>query len=125
MCSTSQSQSTSPITAYRSLGYGTHTWPREPQLVDFKAQLSPESGDMDIVRQSAKRGRRLRVLGEALAAVLVISVPGSAITLPDATAPKLTTLYSFPGGGGGGFLEAGLILNPTTGVLYGTTADGG
>jgi uncharacterized repeat protein (TIGR03803 family) len=64
------------------------------------------------------------MLSNALAVVLAISVPCSAATEP-ASAPTLATLYSFPGGGGGGFLEAGLVLNSTTGVLYGTTADGG
>lgn len=80
---------------------------------------------MDIVRQSPKRARRLRILGEALATVWIVSVPCGAVTVPAATAPKLTTLYNFPGGGGGSFLESGLVLNPSTGALYGTTADGG
>jgi uncharacterized repeat protein (TIGR03803 family) len=64
------------------------------------------------------------MLSGVLAMVLAISVPCSAGTVPE-TGPALTTLYSFPGGGGGGFLEAGLVLNSATGVLYGTTADGG
>ena len=79
---------------------------------------------MDIVRQSAKRARPLPMLSGVLAMVLVISVPCSAGTVP-ATAPALTTLYNFPGGGGGSFLEAGLLLNSKTGVFYGTTAEGG
>jgi uncharacterized repeat protein (TIGR03803 family) len=65
------------------------------------------------------------MLSDALAMAMVILVPCSAATLPPATAPTLTTLYSFTGSPGGGFLEAGAILNSTTGVLYGTTADGG
>jgi uncharacterized repeat protein (TIGR03803 family) len=65
------------------------------------------------------------MLGDALAMVLAISVPCGAVTVPEAAQPKLTTLYSFPGGGAGGFVEAGLVLNSTSGVLYGTTADGG
>ena len=79
---------------------------------------------MDIVRQSTKRARPLPMLSGVLAMVLAISVPCSAGTVP-ATAPALTTLYNFPGGGGGSFLEAGLIRNSTTGVFYGTTAEGG
>src|ERR1700683_1508979 len=93
--------------------------------VDFGVRISPESGDMDIVRPSTTCARWLRILSNALAMVLAISVPCSAATESPATAPTLATLYSFPGGGGGGFLEAGLVLNSSTGVLYGTTADGG
>jgi uncharacterized repeat protein (TIGR03803 family) len=80
---------------------------------------------MDIVRQSTYGARRLRMLGDALAMALAILVPCSAATVPAATAPVLTTLYSFPGSPGGGFLQAGAVLNSTTGVLYGTTSDGG
>jgi uncharacterized repeat protein (TIGR03803 family) len=79
---------------------------------------------MDIVRQSTKRARPLPILSGVLGMVLAISVPCSAGTVP-ATAPALTTLYNFPGGGGGSFLEAGLVLNSTTGVFYGATAEGG
>ena len=73
--------------------------------------------------------RRLRMLSDALAMALAILVPCSAATAPDAaapdaTAPKLATLYSFTGTPGGGFLEAGMVLS-TSGVFYGTTADGG
>jgi uncharacterized repeat protein (TIGR03803 family) len=93
--------------------------------VDFRGRISPESGDMDIVRQSTKGARRLRRLSDALAMALAISVPCSAATAPAATPPTLTTLYSFQGGNSGSFLEAGLVLNSTTGVLYGTTAEGG
>ena len=78
-----------------------------------------------MVRPSTKCARRLRRLSDALAIALTILAPCSAATAPDATAPKLTTLYSFPGTPGGGFLEAGLVLNSSTSVLYGTTADGG
>src|ERR1700728_3415081 len=80
---------------------------------------------MNIVPQSTKCARRMRILSYALAMVLAVSVPCSAVTAAPATAPTLTTLYNFPGGGSGSFLEAGLVLNSTTGVLYGTTADGG
>ena len=80
---------------------------------------------MDIVRQSTYGARRLGMWGGALAAAMAILVPCSAATAPAASAPTLTTLYSFPGSPGGGFLEAGLVLNATTGVLYGTTTDGG
>jgi uncharacterized repeat protein (TIGR03803 family) len=80
---------------------------------------------MDIVRHSTKRARRLRMLSDALAILLAISVPCSAAKVPAPMPPTLTTLYSFPGGGGGEFLESGLVFNSTTGVLYGTTAEGG
>ena len=78
---------------------------------------------MHIVRQSTTR--RLRMLSRALAMALATLVICSAEILPEATPPKLTTLYSFPGKPGGGFLEAGLVRDPGTGTLYGTTANGG
>jgi len=111
-------------------GHGTVTAREWAEEVDFRAPISPESGDMDIVRQSTKGARRLRMSSYALAMALTILVPCSAATAPAtapaANPPKLTTLYSFPGTpAGGGFPEAGLIFNPTTGVMYGTTADGG
>jgi uncharacterized repeat protein (TIGR03803 family) len=64
------------------------------------------------------------MLRYTLAMALAIIAPCSAAIEPAVTPPKLTTLYSFPGTPGGGFLEAGLILSPS-GVLYGTTAEGG
>jgi uncharacterized repeat protein (TIGR03803 family) len=59
-----------------------------------------------------------------LAVALAIIAPCHAATAPDA-APKVTTIYSFPGTPGGGFLQAGLVVNPATSVFYGTTSDGG
>lgn len=105
--------------------YGSKLSLQGPEWVDFEAEISPESGDMDIVRQSTTGARRLRMLSDAALLAFAIFVPCSAANLPAATAPKLKTLYSFSGTPNGGFAEAGLVLNSTTSTLYGTTANGG
>ena len=65
------------------------------------------------------------MLSGVLTMAYALLAPCSAATVPDTTAPALKTLFNFSGTPNGGFLEAGLVRNSASQVLYGTTTDGG
>jgi uncharacterized repeat protein (TIGR03803 family) len=64
----------------------------------------------------------LTTCGALSAALLILSTH----TVAQSTSPALTTLYSFTGENGDGYVPSGtLVFGPKDGALYGTTEEGG
>jgi uncharacterized repeat protein (TIGR03803 family) len=74
---------------------------------------------MQTFLSSIPAGRRLRTVSALLGLIFVIPAVS-----PAATGPKLTTLYTFPGDGGGASPTAGVAIGPNAN-LFGTTYAGG